>query len=75
MILVDCPAKKDYVIETLEAISEPCTFKLLGQKGITLQFACSIDDPSSVDVAKKAIKSTNLGSVLYVQVRYAKNEG
>lgn len=70
MITVSCPIKQDYIISLLDGKEiDGIQFKFLGKKGIDLQFEISPNDREfAVSVAKKTIKSTEIGSVLYFRV-------
>lgn len=70
MIYVSCPAKQDYIIKCLESTKDDgIEFKYVDKKGIKMSFDVNIDDlDKAVDIAKKAIKSTEFGSVLFFQV-------
>lgn len=70
MIYLSCPIKQDFVIECLEKSKEDgIEFKFVEKKGIKLSFNVNIEDlDKAVAVAKKVIKATEIGSVLYFQV-------
>ncbi len=69
MIYVKCPLKQEFVIELLEKNEEDIQFKFVSKEGMKLTFEVDTADlDSAVAVAKKVIKATPVGSVLYFQV-------
>ncbi|MDF9824635.1 nicotinic acid phosphoribosyltransferase [Breznakia sp. PF5-3] len=71
MIIISCPIKQDFVIETVEAI-DTFQYKYEGKNGINLSFSVNTEDiEDAIKVAKAAIKSTEVGAVLYFQVKAA----
>lgn len=71
MIIISSPIKQDFVIETVEAI-EKYQFKFEEKSGINIKFSVNTDDlDDAIAAAKEAIKSTEIGSVLYFQIKAA----
>lgn len=70
MICVSCPIKQDFIIELLEKYDgEDCQFKFVEKKGIKMQFSVNIEEKDkAIAAAKRIIKATEIGSVLYFQV-------
>ena len=70
MITVSSAIKQDFIIELLDGKTyNDITFKFEGKKGIAMQFSTSTDDKdAAIAAAKSAIKSTEVGKVLYFQV-------
>lgn len=70
MININCPIKQDYIIELLEnSNEEDITFKLIEKHGINMKFSVSTEDlDAAIALAKKIIKRTEVGSVLYFQM-------
>lgn len=70
MIYISCAMKQDFVIECLEKATEDgIKFKYIEKKGIKMTFEVDTQDlDNAVAVAKRLIKSTDIGSVLYFQV-------
>lgn len=70
MIYISCAMKQDFIIECLEnAKDDGINFKYISKKGIKMTFEVDTQDlDNAVVVAKKLIKSTDIGSVLYFQV-------
>jgi len=66
------PTFRDKVITMVEAIAEPMTFKLTGEKGTSPQslvFECSEEDPDKVvPFLKGVIKKSELGSIMMFRV-------
>ena len=66
------PAFRDKVIELVEGISEPMTFKLTNEKGtsqFSLVFDCSEEDPDKVvPFLKGYIKKSELGNIMMFRV-------
>ena len=71
MITVASAINQDFIIELLDGKTyDDITFKFEGKTGINLKFSVSTEDTdSAIAVAKKTIKSTEVGSVLYFQVK------
>ena len=71
MITVASAIKQDFIIELLDGKTyDDITFKFEGKTGINLKFSVNTEDTdTAIAVAKKAIKSTEVGSVLYFQVK------
>ena len=71
MITVASAIKQDFIIELLDGKTyDDVTFKFEGKTGINLKFSVNTEDTeTAIAVAKKAIKSTEVGSVLYFQVK------
>jgi hypothetical protein len=69
MIIISCPIKQDFVIETVEGI-EKYQYKYEGKSGINLKFSANAEDmEDAAATAKAAIKATEVGAVLYFQVK------
>ena len=66
------PAFKNQVIEMVEGITEPMTFKLSSEKGTSPQsvvFECSEEDPDKVvPFLKGFIKKSPLGNIMMFRV-------
>ena len=66
------PAFRDKVITMVEGITEPMTFKLSSEKGVSPQsvvFECSEEDPDKVvPFLKGFIKKSELGNVMMFRV-------
>ena len=66
------PAFKQKVIEIVEGIAEPMTFKLTAEKGTSPQsivFECSEEDPDKVvPFLKGTLKKSELGNVMLFRV-------
>jgi hypothetical protein len=66
------PAFRTRVIEIVEGISEPMTFKLTDTKGTSLQsivFESSEEDPDKVvPFLKSTLKRSDLGSIMMFRV-------
>ena len=66
------PAFKARVIEIVEGITEPMTFKLSSEKGTSPQpvvFECSEEDPDKVvPFLKGFIKKSELGNIMLFRV-------
>lgn len=69
MIIISCPIKQDFVIETVEGI-EKYQYKFEVKSGINLKFSVNAEDmEDAATTAKAAIKATEVGAVLYFQVK------
>ena len=70
MICVSCPIKQDFIIEQLEKYEgEDFQFNFVEKKGIKMKFSVNIEDKEkAIAAAKRIIKATEIGSVLYFQV-------
>ena len=66
------PAFRDKVITMVEGITEPMTFKLSSEKGVSPQsvvFECSEEDPDKVvPFLKGFIKKSELGNIMMFRV-------
>lgn len=71
MITISSPIKQDFIIELLDGKTyNDITFTFKGKSGMNLSFEVNTDDKdSAIAVAKKTIKSTEVGAVLYFQVK------
>lgn len=71
MITIASAIKQDFIIELLDGKTyNGITFKYESKSGINLKFNVDTEDKDeAIAVAKKTIKSTEIGSVLYFQVR------
>lgn len=70
MIYISCGVKQDFIIELLENSDvEGIKYKYEGKKGIKLSFSVNTEDlDQAINIAKQAIKETEVGSVLYFQI-------
>ncbi|MFV0381791.1 MAG: hypothetical protein ACK5KR_06180 [Breznakia sp.] len=69
MMIISCPMKQEFVIETVESI-ERYTYKFEGKTGFDLKFSVNTEDiADAIAVAKAAIKATDIGSILYIQIK------
>ena len=70
MIVIDCAANKDFIINLLNAYEGDVKFKHVETKGIKMIFECSDASDESAALAKSIIKKTEVGSVLYFSCKY-----
>lgn len=69
MIVISCPIKQDFVIEIVEGI-DTYQYKFEGKSGINLNFSVNTEDmDAAIAAAKAAIKATEVGAVLYFQIK------
>lgn len=71
MIVVNCSLKQDDVVKIVENIEveNKKIFKYIKKEGIKLFFECNLEDEKNATlIAKKSIKSTEIGRVLYFGV-------
>lgn len=70
MITISCPIKHDFIIDCLEASHETeIHFKFESKAGMKLTFSVNTEDlDAAIALAKKTIKATEMGSVLYFQI-------
>lgn len=70
MITISCPMKQEFIIELLDGkMVDGITFTFKEKAGINMKFMVDTDDKdAAIKAAKKEIKSTEVGSVLYFQV-------
>lgn len=70
MITVSCPIKQEFVIEVLDGKTiDGIKYTYEGKSGINLKFAISPENKDeAIAIAKKTIKATEVGSVLYFQI-------
>ena len=70
MIHINCGLNQEFIIELLEkSIEEGISYKYQGKKGISLAFEVNTEDlDKAIDIAKKVIKATAIGSVMYFQI-------
>ena len=69
MIIISCPIKQDFVIETIEGI-EKYQYKFEEKSGINLKFSVNTDNiDDAITIAKATIKATEIGAVLYFQIK------
>lgn len=69
MIYISCAMKQDYIISLLEEFKGDFSYKFVEKKGIKLAFEVTTDNLElAMDTAKAAIKATEIGKVLYLQV-------
>lgn len=71
MITISSPIKQEFIIELLDGKNiKGITFKYKGKSGINLEFEIDSEDrEAAISAAKAEIKSTEIGSVLYFQVK------
>ena len=71
MITISSAIKQDFIIELLDGKTyNGITYKYEGKTGINLNFSIDPEDKdSAIAAAKQAIKATEIGSVLYFQVK------
>lgn len=71
MITISSAIKQDFIVELLDGKTyDDITFKYEGKTGINLKFNTDSDDKeAAIAAAKHAIKSTEVGSVLYFSVK------
>lgn len=68
MIVITCALQHDFLINTIEKI-ETYNYKFEKKQGIKLTFSVDTDDlDAAIAEIKKAVKATEVGSVLYFQV-------
>ena len=67
---ISCGLNHDFIVDLLEQTNEDgITFKYEGKTGIKLCFSTNAEDLEyAMAFAKKTIKNTKIGSVLYFQV-------
>ncbi len=69
MLYVASALKQNEIIELLENIEGPASYKFIEKKGIKLAFEVSgVEEKDAINVAKAAIKATDFGKALYFQV-------
>lgn len=70
MIYINCPMKQDFIIDLLENAKEAeFTYKFVEKQGIKLTFDVNTKDvDKAIAEAKKLIKATDFGKVLYFQI-------
>lgn len=70
MITVSCPIKQEFVIEVLDGKTiDGIKYTFEGKSGINLKFSISPENKEeAIAIAKKTIKATEVGSVLYFQI-------
>lgn len=70
MITISCPMKQEFIIELLDGKTVGgITYKFEGKTGINMKFSFdSNDKEAAIKAAKKTIKATEVGSVLYFQI-------
>ena len=71
MITISSAIKQDFIIELLDGKTyNGITFKYNSKKGINLEFDIDTKDvEAAIKTAKQTIKATEVGSVLYFQVK------
>lgn len=71
MIIISSPIKQDFIIELLDGKTfDGITFKYESKTGINLQFNVDTEDTEkAIAIAKREIKATEVGSVLYFQIK------
>lgn len=71
MITISSAIKQDFIIELLDGKTyNDITFTYTGKKGINLNFDINTEDKdAAIAVVKKTIKATEIGAVLYFQVK------
>lgn len=70
MIIINSPSFKKEIIELLESNTETATFKHVKTEGMKMYFESSEDSQVGANLAKKIIKSSPQGSVMFFQVQY-----
>ena len=70
MIYISCGLNQEFIIDLLEKTTEEgVSFKYEGKTGIKLAFHVNTEDlDKECAIAKKTIKATPIGSVMYFQV-------
>ena len=70
MIYISCGLNQEFIIDLLEKTTEEgVSFKYEGKTGIKLAFHVNTEDlDKACAIAKKTIKATPIGSVMYFQV-------
>ena len=70
MITISSPMKQEFIIELLDGKTiNKVSFKYEGKAGINLNFSHDcVDKDLAIQAAKRAIKATEVGSVLYFQI-------
>lgn len=70
MLYLSCGVNQEFVIDLLEkTIEDGITFQYKGKKGIKLSFEVNTEDvDKAIEIAKKTIKATKMGSVMYFQI-------
>ncbi|NBK96676.1 MAG: hypothetical protein EOM50_01420 [Erysipelotrichia bacterium] len=71
MITISSAIKQDFLIELLDKKTyDGITFQYDGKSGINLMFKIDTEDKEkAIAVAKKEIKATEIGSVLYFSIK------
>lgn len=71
MITISSAIKQDFIIDLLDGKTyDGITYEYQGKSGINLNFNIDTDDvDKAIAVAKKEIKATEIGSVLYFQIK------
>ena len=69
-IYISCGLNQEFIIDLLEKTTEEgVSFKYEGKTGIKLAFHVTTEDlDKACAIAKKTIKATPIGSVMYFQV-------
>lgn len=69
MIIINSPMKQEFIIETLSSLDGEIKFELVKKEGVKIYFNVNIDDINqAIDFAKKTIKATEIGKVLYFSI-------
>lgn len=71
MITISSPIKQDFIIELLDGKTfDEVTFKYESKSGINLMFNVDTEDiENAIAIAKREIKATEIGKVLYFQIK------
>lgn len=71
MITISSAIKQDFIIELLDGKTyNDITYKYEGKSGINLRFSVNTEAiDKAISVAKKEIKATEIGSILYFQIK------
>lgn len=71
MVILQVPLKRDYVIQLLNGKTfENQTFTYVKQERMKIYFDVNGNQQQAVDIAKKVIKNSEIGSALYFNVTY-----
>lgn len=72
MIVVQSPLKRDYIKSLLDQKThDGITFTFAEEKGLKIYFTADIEDTAkAASVAKKVIKASEVGTVLYFTVTH-----
>lgn len=65
MIVINCPMKQDFIIET---VTKNPAYHYVETKGMSLLFQSDKDEDQSIADIKAAIKATDIGKVIYFTI-------